>query len=268
MFRLRIRPTLGHVSMDYAKHLLPDVPVELMKYVCATESIDEFVRSGFEVASMFDLACKRYGHKTISGFRSILDFGCGCGRLVRFIQPQGGLFGCDVNRRVADYCKANYPHGSFYQNDLLPPLIYRDGLFDLVYSFSVFSHLREDVEIEWLREIVRVGAPGCVYLITIHGDWVIEAVLGSEADAARQSGFYYKNVHRRSNQELDFPDYYEASFHTSDYIRRRWAQYFDVLDVIKGDDPARYLFDADAGSRELIRTIRPMGQDLVVAVKR
>jgi SAM-dependent methyltransferase len=257
------------LSIDYSQYGSPEVPAELIKYVCGTDSTDEFLRSGFEVVSMLNLACQKYSGTAISDFGSILDFGCGCGRLVRFIQPKGALFGCDVNRAVVDFCKTNFPRGSFHQNDLLPPLIYRDALFDLVYCFSVFSHLRQDIETAWLKELMRVGTKGCMYLITVQGDWMIEATLGSEAADAKEKGFYYKQVHQRHNVESDFPDYYEASYHTSDYIRECWREYFDVMAVIRGDSPERYLSDAVVIPTEsTIPPLRPMGQDLVVAVKR
>jgi hypothetical protein len=161
------------------------------------------------------------------------------------------------------------PRAAFYRNDLMPPLIYRNGLFNLVYSFSVFSHLRHDVEEAWLAELARVGAPGCVYLLTVHGEWVIEKTLGADTETARARGFFYKEVHQRHRTENDFPDYYEASYHTSDYIRAHWSSHFDILAIVKGDNPDRYLPDGEAFEPAgTVPVLRPMGQDLVVAIKR
>ena len=254
-------------SKDYSQFGSPTVPSDLIRYVCGTDSMDEFLRSGYEVASMFNLAAKNYSGRYLSEFERVLDFGCGCGRLIRFLEPASKLFGCDVNRAVIDFCKVNYPAASFYQNDPLPPLIYRDSLFDLIYSFSVFSHLSQDIEAIWLEELVRIGRPGCLYLITVQGDWMIEATLGDEALMAKQSGFYFKLVHQRHNTESDFPDYYEASYHTSEYIASHWSRYFDIVCVIRGDRPERYV------PRDLLiehgnPSLRPMGQDLVVAIRR
>lgn len=257
------------ISSDFRAYAKPSVPADLIRYTCGTDSFEEFLRSGFETATMFNLALRKYTGKLFSDFQRILDFGTGCGRMVRHIEPKGALFGCDVNRLVVDYCKSSFRHASFYRNDLMPPLIYREGLFDLVYSFSVFSHLRLDVEDAWLRELARVGAPGCVYLITIQGDWMIEATLGTEAAEAQAKGFYYKSVHQRHGSEADFPDYYESSYHTATYVKKEWARHFEILAVIKGDDPGRYLSGAlQFAPHGTVPLLRPMGQDLVVAVKR
>lgn len=159
---------------------------------------------------MFNLALNKHFGRLVSDFSNVLDFGCGSGRLARFMRPAGRLAGCDVNRTLAKFCKATVKHGSFHQSTLMPPLRYRDSEFDLVYAFSVFSHLRLDAEQAWLAELSRVGAPGCVYLITIQGDWMIEATLGDEAETARTQGFSFRHVHERHHTEMDFPDYYES----------------------------------------------------------
>jgi SAM-dependent methyltransferase len=247
---------------------LPQVPPALIRYVSGHEDYNEYLRSGNEVMVMYNLATHYFAGKSMWDFATILDFGCGCGRLAQFLEKPASMFGCDVNRRLIEFCKKAILFGNFYQNDLLPPLIYRDELFDLVYCFSVFSHLRQDVEARWLDELLRIGARGCLYLITVQGDWMIEATLGVEADKAKASGFYYKYVHQRHNTNMDFPDYYEASYHTSDYIKKVWGEHFKILAVIKGDDPKRYLFGrASFSSFDALPVIRPMGQDLVIAEK-
>jgi len=257
------------VSTKFSDYATPETPVELIKYTCGTESAEEFLRSGFEAASMFNLALKKYAGRLFADFATILDFGCGCGRITRFVGTEGELFGCDVNPVVVNFCKTHFPRASFYKNSLMPPLIYRDGLFDLIYSFSVFSHLRQDVEDAWLAELARVGAPGCIYLLTVQGDWMIEATLGAEAAAARNAGFYYRRVHQRHNIATDFPDYYESSYHTSTCIKAQWSRHFDILAVIKGDDSGRYLGENMAfAPLGTVPLLRPMGQDLVVARRR
>jgi SAM-dependent methyltransferase len=145
--------------------------------------------------------------------------------MMQYIPGGPKLYGCDVSKPVVSFTRNRYPHATVYTNDPTPPLDFRDGLFDLVYAFSVFSHLSEDVETSWLRELRRVGAPACLYLLTVHGDWFIEAALGAEQAQAAAAGFYFRNVHTRINTELDIPQGYEASYHTSGYIRRAWSRH-------------------------------------------
>jgi len=248
----------------------PEVPADLVKYTCGPISFEEFLRSGAEVYTMLDLAARKHGNRKMRQFGSILDFGCGCGRILRFLAGASpALHGCDINAKVAAVAGQSVPTAQVYQNALTPPLRYEDAEFDLVYSFSVFSHLTQQVEDEWLKELVRVGKPGCLYLLSVHGDWFIEATLGPDADAARAAGFSIRNVHERSGIDLDFPAYYEASYHTSEYIRRAWTAYLEIVDIVRGDDPSRYLWnDLQFEPLGTLPAVRPMGQDLVVGRKR
>ena len=102
----------------------------------------------------------------------ILDFGCGCGRVARhWIGINIEFHGCDVNSRLIEWCRRNLPIGQFDVNRLDPPLPYEDGRFGLVYAFSVFTHLPEGLQLEWLRELGRVLRPGGLLLFSTLGEY-------------------------------------------------------------------------------------------------
>ena len=105
-------------------------------------------------------------------FRAILDFGCGCGRIIRNFRDLEGprLFGTDYNPKLANWCRSNLPFAEFGVNGLAPPLKYEDGSFDFIYAFSVFTHLSEKLQTEWLAELNRVMSPGGYLLFTTLGE--------------------------------------------------------------------------------------------------
>jgi len=246
----------------------PRPPADLIRYIAGIDDYDEIVRSGAEVFTMFDLATQRLAGKPIRDFHRILDFGCGIGRVLQFFPDGPELFGCDVNKPVTEFAKHAFPRAEIRRNNLMPPMEYAERTFDLIYSYSVFSHLSLTVENSWLEELRRIGAKGCFYLVTVHGDWMIEATLGGEQTKAEQEGFYYKTGNHRPGTDLDFPEYYESSYHTSQYILTHWSKRFDVLAIIKGEDPCRYLWgDVRFEPIGNIPLFRPMGQDLVVMRK-
>lgn len=254
-----------------SQHIDPVVPDSLMRYTCAPEHDQiEFVRSGAEDYLMLELATRRYFGKAIAEMENVLDFGCGAGRILRFLDPSmKGVYGCDVSEQAIRFAREHYSNFVIHRNELMPPLAYGSEQFSLIYSFSVFSHLLREVEDQWLAELARVGMPGCVYLISVHRDWFIEATMANESPEMVADGYSWKKVHARDTTDDDFPPYYEASFHTSTYVRERWSHYFEIIDVIKGDNPLRFLGDDhDIWSRAVARQLRPMGQDLVVARKR
>lgn len=251
-----------------AAHMRPIVPSELVQYTCGPDKTQfELVRSGAEVYLMLNFAARKHDLRGIDEHPTVLDFGCGNGRILRFLDTSRcRVFGTDVSAENVEFARPHFPRVSLSVNQPMPPLDYRDAMFELIYSFSVFSHLSLDAETVWLRELARIGQPGCLYLLSVHGDWVIEATLGDATEQVQQAGFFWKRTH---GPDSKFPDYYEVSYHTSNYVRQNWQEYFDILDIVKGDNPLRYVSAPDdQDAMAVARQLRPMGQDLVIARKR
>jgi SAM-dependent methyltransferase len=85
----------------------------------------------------------------------ILDFGCGCGRVLRHVARWQDVtpFGIDWNPRAVRWCRNNLPRASVFRGGLGPPLPEVVADLDLVYAFSVFTHLPEDLQVAWLAEL-------------------------------------------------------------------------------------------------------------------
>lgn len=255
---------------DLARPFLTDVPPELIKHTAGPKSFEEFQRTAFEVATMFEAATLKHADQRLTDFSSILDFGCGAGRLMQFFVPTQNVAGCDVNAPLIEFIEKNFPHADSYQNNPEPKLKWDDETFDLVISFSVFSHLRRDSEERWLRELRRVGKPGAIYLITFQGDWCIESKFPKATqDTIRKKGFHYFDIHTPKGDVMDFPKNYGSSVHTSEFVKENWSAEFDVLEIYKGRPPALYLHDKlDEAHAAALKNIRSMGQDMVVLRKR
>ena len=104
----------------------------------------------------------------------VLEWGCGPGRLIRHMPALlsvrlHALSGTDYNGESIAWCRRHFPGIDFAENGLNPPLPFPDGRFDVVYSFSVFTHLSEAVQIAWARELHRVLKPGGLLVSTTHG---------------------------------------------------------------------------------------------------
>ena len=101
-----------------------------------------------------------------------LDFGCSSGRVVRVLAaafPEADWHGCDPNGPAIAWARENIPSVSFESSPIAPPLTYPDGLFDLVFAISVWSHFAEHAAREWLDEMARVVAPGGWLVFTAQG---------------------------------------------------------------------------------------------------
>lgn len=119
----------------------------------------------------------------------VLEWGCGPGRLIRHMgsllgERAGTITGTDYNEESVAWCRRNLCGIRFECNGLHPPLPFPDQSFDVVYNFSVFTHLSDSVQREWAAELKRVLRPGGLAVCTTHGD-AYRYLLASEAERLR-----------------------------------------------------------------------------------
>jgi len=135
-----------------------------MVRVAGTTDPDWFLRSG---RAGYDAVA---AHVPLHELTSVLDFGCGCGRVTRYWDGfAGSVAGSDLDREAVEWCNRNLRFGRFELNALEPPLVFADASFDLVYALSVFTHLTASLQLSWRDELVRVLRPGGRLLLTTHG---------------------------------------------------------------------------------------------------
>ena len=114
----------------------------------------------------------------------ILDWGCGCGRITRYLAAAGvlELRGCDIDAEAIAWCRRNL-EGTFSVNAPEPPLPYADGELDVVVASSVFTHLARGHQEMWLRELQRILAPGGLLLASVSGETAFLQETGASAMA-------------------------------------------------------------------------------------
>jgi len=168
-------------------------------------------------------------------FHSVLDFGCGCGRvLVNYAHLPGiAFYGTDIDEVSIGWCREHIPGMEFSVNGAMPPLPWPNGQFDLVMAISVFTHIPWKMQIDWLIELRRVLAPGGYLIATTHGDFYADTYLGKEAlSAYKTNGYCYLRV---PTDPPIFPDWYQATFVNADYVHRVFGRLFEhVLHVPRG----------------------------------
>lgn len=103
----------------------------------------------------------------------VLDFGCGAGRVLRHFADEvgddGELHGVDIDRPSIDWLREHAsPPFHVACVDEAPRLPHADGSLDVVYAFSVFTHLVEHWA-GWLLELRRVLTPGGVLIASLIG---------------------------------------------------------------------------------------------------
>ncbi len=142
----------------------PLPPRRLMVRVAGTADAEWFLRSG---RAAYDAIA---AHVSLEEVGSVLDFGCGCGRVSRYWRGFDGVVcGSDVDGEAVEWCRENLGFASFIQNGLAPPVAADAASFDLVYALSVFTHLTEELQLAWRDELRRVLRPSGLLLLSTHG---------------------------------------------------------------------------------------------------
>jgi SAM-dependent methyltransferase len=161
-----------------------------------------------------------------NGFDSVLEFGVGCGRIIRHWRGlEGEVHGTDYNSAAVDWCAGNLRFATFRRNELAPPLPYPDGKFGFAYAYSVFTHLPENLQEIWLAELRRVVREGGLVLFTTHGNRFADARLtGEELERFRRGELVVRGSDVPGSNRC-------AAFHPQAYVREHLARGFDVLEL-------------------------------------
>lgn len=146
-----------------------------------TADLPWFLESGRLGALAVRAAAGRAGLE-LQRMERILDFGCGCGRVLRHLAetPGPALYGADVNGAAARWCARHLPLAGALENRLAPPLELPAEHFDLIYAFSVFTHLPPALAEAWIDELGRVLRRGGVLVLSTHGDAYRDQLLPAE----------------------------------------------------------------------------------------
>jgi len=203
---------------------LPVPPPRLRVEVAGTAGLQWFLDSGRQQAGIIRSAAERNG-VPLESAGSLLDFGCGCGRVLRHWAGLAGpaIHGSDFNERLVSWCVANLPFVTASVNELAPPLRYEDRQFDVVYAISVFTHLPHDLERAWIDELSRITAPGGLLLLTTHGDSYADRLDADERETY-DSGEPVVRWPGVAGSNLC------TTFHPEAYIRTRFAPGLELLE--------------------------------------
>jgi hypothetical protein len=83
-----------------------------------------------------------------------------------------------------DCARSLNPPYKIIQNEVSPPLPFADGSIDVVYAFSVFSHLNEQSAREWLADFARSLTSGGKVFITTRGPHHVKTMYGLHHETA------------------------------------------------------------------------------------
>jgi ubiquinone/menaquinone biosynthesis C-methylase UbiE len=99
-----------------------------------------------------------------------------------------------------------------------------------IYSISVFTHLNEKMQLEWLKELSRILKPNGYAIVSVHGEFHRQI---KQSEIEILEGFKFKVLEKGIFKRDGLPDFYQDAQHTRNYIMKVWSRYFDVVNYIE-----------------------------------
>jgi SAM-dependent methyltransferase len=242
---LYIVPKLSDNRREYDHHTLPVPPKHLWLNYGIT--VDAYLSLGeTQVDTMLSIV-NSSDFSLREGSR-ILDFGCGAGRMIRWLDKvaaQSEIWGLDINARCIKWCQQNLsPPFKFATITTTPHLPFEDRYFDFIYCASVFTHI-DDLADAWLLELKRITAPGGRIFITVHDSHTADLVINHPEECRNYAPRvdWFRGLLMSYDKKANFTksDYGMFSiypggpqsqvFYDIDFLHRNLERIMDVLSI-------------------------------------
>ena len=205
------------------------IPPDYFLYETHRLNYEQFISGGKEASEEIIRKTKDYLHGQPL---NILDWGCGVSCIAPGIATLSGsahVFACDINARMIHFNERNYKGVSYSTISYLPPTGYSNNFFDLIYSLSVFTHIEEPVQKEWIKEISRILKPGGIFFFSTHGKNFRSKLTKRELKELQLRGAYTKAFKRKGHRMM-------TTYNTAEAFRNCLHPFFEVLRFYDGHD--------------------------------
>jgi len=159
--------------------------------------------------------------------------------MLRFFprRAESELWGVDVNARRIAWAQQHLPPPfHVLTTTTAPHLPFSDGFFDLIYCYSVFTHI-SDLADAWFLELLRILRRGGHIYLTIHDEHTVELLLGRYRDANE----HVARAVRRLDEQTDvlsqdwiyftiLADPGANVFYRSQSLVDKWSRFADCLE--------------------------------------
>lgn len=194
--------------------------------VAGSADVRWFLDSGARAAASIEGTLRSHGID-MRGLASVLDFGCGCGRVLRHWKGLEGvqIHGADACPALVEEARRTVPFAEVRRNLPHPPLPYADASHDLVYALSVFTHLDAHQHLAWRDEVRRVLRPGGLFLLSTHGGAYLPGLTGGERRRFLAGDLVVRRAAYGGGNLC-------VAFHPERYVRETLAHGYALVDYI------------------------------------
>jgi SAM-dependent methyltransferase len=226
---------------------LPRLPTAELQQLWNGPSGPELIAQSTAFYQLLKRAHAEHGTGTPLERARVLDFGCGWGRLTRFLERDvaepDALCGVDPVQGILDEAVRNGVHADLRRCAFVPEQLLFEQPFDLAYAFSVFTHLSEVAHRASLRALHSAIVPGGLLVATIRppeylriSPWLRPALesLGPHPAARLREPQYLYAAHPTLPLQTPGDDTggevsYGETVVTIAYVREHWSELFELV---------------------------------------
>ena len=196
---------------------------------------EEYLASGQrDLQDMQDILAR--AGVSLEDLGNILEFGCGDGRMLRWLEHLAGtreVWGVDIHAGRIFWCKQHLsPALRFLTTTMVPHLPFEDRHFGFVFAGSVFTHI-DDLADAWIAELRRILRPGGKLFMTVHLKCDIELLSGRYRDSGLAR--ILSSHHEFASTDFDVFSIGRSAgsfvFYDLEFLRRAVEPLFRILSV-------------------------------------
>jgi SAM-dependent methyltransferase len=160
----------------------PEFPDKEVQRRTHGNSSDVAIRGSYQFYRRVKQGAVEAGHP-FEPSRTLLDFGSGWGRTVRPFMREfelTGMYGAEPDIEMCEIARKLNFYLPFINSNYTPPLPLAENTFDYITSYSVFSHLPDNLFLAWMGEFARLLKPGGLLFFTTLGLPLIEGLMSEQ----------------------------------------------------------------------------------------
>lgn len=173
-----------------------------------------FLESGEEdIALLLAAIASILGHDV--PLTSVLDFGCGAGRLtIPLARRAARVTGCDIAPTILEHARRNAQEAGLHNVTFTEPAELGEQ-FDFVCSLLTFQHIPPEEGYELIRTLLPLLAPGGVFALQL----TLEPVGGGLQRLVRMH-HQSRHEHRVTRQDMRRPSWMQVNAYDERFVNR------------------------------------------------